>query len=279
MTNKQLLEAISSLKIEIREEMKSIQTSCKDLCYKLEENMEQMKKKIEEHENILQQQDSEKRRRNIIIHGIEEEETNRKQLEENIIKIIQNILKVQITLPEIDIMYRLGPKRTEKTRPVIVKFTTQRKVLELLSNRKNLKNTRIYINEDMTKEKAEERKKLVAEMKKYREAGKHAIIKNGKLIIEGKEGKKEDEGKKTESEMENNKKRQLSEEDTENTQISTREVKKKFEEGARKKAIKDTKISDYVYRTRFNSIGSTSAEQPELTQVEMLKPLFSTPKK
>lgn len=36
VTNKQILDAISSLKIELGEEMKSIQTSCKDSCNKVD---------------------------------------------------------------------------------------------------------------------------------------------------------------------------------------------------------------------------------------------------
>lgn len=71
-------------------------------------------------------------------------------------------------------------KETRKNRTIIGKFIIQRKAFEILRNRKYLRSRKIFINEDNLKEKVAER---IKEMKTHREAGKHAIIKNGKLLV------------------------------------------------------------------------------------------------
>lgn len=266
ITNKQILEAIANMKTELKEEIRGIRENCVEYYSKTEEKIKQMEKRIEEQENRIQQQEKERRSRNVIIHGIEEKEANVKELEQNIIQMLHNTLKLEILLMEIDVIYRLGPKNPQKTRPIMVKFLTQRRAQEVLKNRRYLKNTKIYVNEDITKEEVEKRRKLVDSMKRFREQGKHAIIKNQKLIVNGKEiiANENSEKKKEQDEDKTvNKKRPLSPEESKQSQMPIREAKKKFEEKARINTTKEVKISDYMFRGRANSIAAINTEEME----------------
>lgn len=66
-------------------------------------------------------------------------------------KLKEKIPSLTISYNDIDIAHRLGKKEDGKARPIIVKFVSRMKRNELLSKRKALFGSSIYINEDLTK--------------------------------------------------------------------------------------------------------------------------------
>ncbi|GBP90695.1 hypothetical protein EVAR_100038_1 [Eumeta japonica] len=74
-------------------------------------------------------------------------------------------------------------KKGEKPRPIAVKFTTLSTKIKIFKQRKLLKNTDYYINEDFPQHILEKRKELLERMKIEREKGNCANIRYDKLII------------------------------------------------------------------------------------------------
>ena len=60
-------------------------------------------------------------------------------------------LGVNVDKGEIDRAHRLGPKTSNKNRPLIIKFKSFNAKVTICSQRKKLKGTNFYINEDLTK--------------------------------------------------------------------------------------------------------------------------------
>lgn len=167
---------INQLRTELQNNQKGIQTSIN----KLEE-------KSESHEKKISYMEKEGRRKNILILGLKEEENNPQELEAAILGLIQNQIKVNISITEIDYIQRIGKRNDKTSRPVLVKLLATRKAWEILNHRKNLQNSNLTLIEDFPKDVQEKRKKLVPLMKKMRQEGHHAIIKYDKLIVDGEE--------------------------------------------------------------------------------------------
>lgn len=160
----------------------------------LEEN-KNLKKEIEvlnQKINILEDMN---KKNNIIIHGLKETDTNYSQLYNNIKQLLQ---KIDVNIENFDInrMYRIGKKATEKVRPVLISFTTYNKKIEVLRNKKKTtENT--YITEDYSKETLQKRKELLPQLKEEREKGNEAYIRNNKLIVKPKGNEKRKRGNST----------------------------------------------------------------------------------
>lgn len=144
--------------------------------HQLEKTTEEQAQKIQKFERIL-------RKKNIIFFGVQETENSYFTLQNNVLDIINNIMKVDCGKRDIECVSRMG-KKSEKIRPIIVTFTTMGKKIELLKNKKMLqKSGNFYITEDFPPEVLEERKKLSTQLKQEREQGKKAFIKYNKLVI------------------------------------------------------------------------------------------------
>lgn len=238
----QILEAIKSLQETIdsmREEMK---TKNENIDKKIQENQS----KISEQEKKWIQKEKEERRKNVIIYGIEEKEKNISELELLCLKIINEELKVTVSINEIDRIIRLG-SRENRNKPILIKFLSTRKAFELLSNKKNLKGSKIFISEDLPKEVQIKRKQLLPILKYLRGTGAHTLIKYDKLVVDGTVLKEEDI--ETIIEEINSKKRNRSEDNEEpNLNNVTWPDNKKPKQ---KNETNDTKR-----RPRVNSVGN-----------------------
>ena len=86
----------------------------------------------------------------LVIHGIPESKHD--NTDELTLKIINEAVNVSISLENIERSHRLGAKKTVNTRPrpIIVKFASMRKRMEVFRNKKNLKGKKINITESLT---------------------------------------------------------------------------------------------------------------------------------
>ena len=109
------------------------------------------------------------RKNNLWVFGLEEED--RENLEEIFITSVRDHLKADITSEEIEIIHRIGPKkscqggeqgsrREGKPRPVIVKFHSNKSKMKILLKRKRLKGKGLVISEDMADDIAKRLKEL-----------------------------------------------------------------------------------------------------------------------
>lgn len=197
------------VKQDLQDEIKKMEEKTHKKINELEKNQNEIKIQTNEHENRISYLEKELRKRNVIVHGIKEVEENKLELENMIKDFMKQNMKINFELDEVDFMRRLGPKSNDRTkiRPIQIQLTTMRKRNEILANKKNLKNSTIYITEDLSKIEREERKKLIPIMEKFRNDGKHAIIKNNILFVDRKPLKN------LEMYDKNDKKRQLSAEE------------------------------------------------------------------
>lgn len=125
----------------------------------------------------------EMKRKNLIIHGLGTLKSW-KEREIAVFNFLQVTMGVQCKNEDIDNIIKLD--KTKNDGPILVKFTTTRKKMEILSNRKSLKNTNIYIDEDFSKETVEKRKEMKKIMKQLKSEGKKDVyLKRDKLWVDG----------------------------------------------------------------------------------------------
>lgn len=174
----------------VKEEMKKINMSNKSMESKMDDMVtgnEAAKEKMETLESRIDYFEREKRKRNIIIHGLRENhgETWRER-EMTVMELLQNKLKSNVQIMEIDSIKRIGKIKVNKTRPIIVAFTTLRRKIEIMSQKKVLKDTDIYIQQDFTDEVIKKRKELNPLLTKLRSEGKTAVMRYDTLYVDGK---------------------------------------------------------------------------------------------
>jgi translation initiation factor 1 (eIF-1/SUI1) len=113
-----------------------------------------MTEKEKNYDKNISIMDRERRKRNIIIKGIPEKESDIGELEKTVLKFINDQIKVSLSIQEIDNILRLGKKSNDRkyARPILLKLTTERKKLEILRNKFNLKGTIFFVDNDYSKE-------------------------------------------------------------------------------------------------------------------------------
>lgn len=120
---------------------------------------------------------------NLIIYNLPEcDNVNFYELEKKVVKFLQDVLKVEITLNDINYVRKLGRKDIV-SKPVLIKFVSLRKKLEVLKSAKNLKGSNMSINQDYSYEIRLIRKSLLPYLYKARSLQCRAFLRYDKLII------------------------------------------------------------------------------------------------
>lgn len=119
---------------------------------KLVDQIQKVNDVAEEKINDLEQYG---RRNNLRINGIPEqqdvEETAEMTTRIVLEKLNSSIETLHLERFEVDIAHRLGQKRANSHRPIIIKFQSKMKRDIVLQSRKVFKGSRIFVNEDLTK--------------------------------------------------------------------------------------------------------------------------------
>lgn len=149
----------------------------------MEENKD-LKNEINILKNKIKFIEDDKRKNNLIIFGIKEEQESESTIE-NVTNLLNNKSTISVTSLEINAAYRLGSKNN-KTRPVLVSFTTSWKRNQVLKNKNKLP-PGIYIKEDYSKEVLERRRQLLPQLKEERAKGKICYLRGDKLIVKDQE--------------------------------------------------------------------------------------------
>lgn len=189
----QIAEMIKNLQLKLDEQSKEIREMKESIpeCINkkldekflvLESRQLELEKTTQKQQHQIQQLEQVLRRKNLVFFGISETERNYFELQNIIIELINNDMRVICGKQDLEYVRRLG-KKTDKIRPVIVTLSTYGKKIELLKNKRTLIKTNYYIKEDLSPEIREERKKLNSQVQEERKKGNKAYIKYNKIII------------------------------------------------------------------------------------------------
>lgn len=131
---------------------------------------------------VLEMKERRERRKNIIIRGVELEEKN---IKENIEEWMREKLGVKQKVEAAE-KRRMGTnKEGKKIEGVLVKLQDVEKKREVMVNRKNLKGTNIFIDDDLTKKEREIQKKIRERAEEERKKGNKVKIGYQKLEVNG----------------------------------------------------------------------------------------------
>lgn len=143
-----------------------------------------LEKTVEEQGRRIQQLERVTRKKNLIFFGIEENERSYYDLQNKILEIINQYMKIECYKENIEEVRRLGKKQVDgKIRPTSVTLNTMGTKIELLKNKKTLNGSPYYIKEDFPPDILEERKRLTTQMLEERNKGRKAFLKYDKLVV------------------------------------------------------------------------------------------------
>ena len=151
-----------------------------------ETRMAWLSETIEKQQQMIEKGEREKRERNIVIVGLNESTL---QTEEVVNNFFQEKLNIQTSA--VAQCRRLGRKNLERSqpRPILVTLESMDKKRQIMSRKKMLAGTSIYINNDLTKEQMSKEKDLRIKRRQLLELAefKNKVIKiyNGRLWIDG----------------------------------------------------------------------------------------------
>lgn len=208
-----ILQEMTKIKFSLRKELSDVITNFKDEILgqtnslrveqdKISKQIEQMNKKILCLENdkcqlqneikLLQQQKSNPSEqypdidlpKKIVLYGFEESynETERELLQ-TVCQSFHDYMELDLN-PFIENIRRIG--RRGRNRPILLELISKRMARYVIQHAHYFKNSGIYISEFKNKTELQEIKQLRELMSKARQEGKHAIIRENKLYIEGK---------------------------------------------------------------------------------------------
>lgn len=177
-----LNEVYKNIKDLIKETSHDIKTEIVDIKTQLHQ--------VEEKVTILDNQDKrnreqlmylqrELRKNNLVIFGLAE--NDEEDLIDKVLELFTENLKVKVSISEINQVYRFGQKNG--VRPILVKLVTLHKKFELLKQGVLLKNTNIFIANDLIKEDREKQKILRKHLKIARAENVDARIIKNRLLI------------------------------------------------------------------------------------------------
>uniref|UniRef100_A0A8D8ZAF3 Uncharacterized protein n=1 Tax=Cacopsylla melanoneura TaxID=428564 RepID=A0A8D8ZAF3_9HEMI len=141
------------------------------------------------------------KRRNVVLYGVAEDaDETWEQIRNKVMIIMNNTMMMKVEENELDFCCRLGRRNYKYVgRPILIKFTTEWRKVDMLRRGKMLKGRKLFVDEDHTKEVMERRKELMPKMMQIRKEGKHAILKKDKIFVNGVEWQESEDKKEVES--------------------------------------------------------------------------------
>ena len=181
--NKQIIEKLEGKMFDLEAKNTEFRQAVGNLEYRIEELLDPLKN-ADVRLNDLEQYG---RRNSIRISGLADD-NSKENVEEcvtRVVDLVNNKLNVSLDQSDIDTAHRLGKFNQSRPRNTIVKLVHRRKKSEIIRARRQLKNSKITIFDDLTK----------ANQRKLKEAYELECVKNsfsvdGKLFVILKNNKK-----------------------------------------------------------------------------------------
>lgn len=185
-------EVMSGLKKDIEEAKTEVLSTVNSLLQTHLEKIHNLEEKVDNLEEIDRQRYEKELQRevmdkkhNIIIHKVEENEPSAEALHIAMVKLLSEITGQIIELRDIDSMYRLGKKESNKRRPILIRFVS------LLNKEMALKKWKLFsernmdISEDFPAEIRRRRKIILPTLKELKGKGLKASLRVDKLVVNG----------------------------------------------------------------------------------------------
>ena len=132
----------------------------------------------------VESQDRVLRRNNVIVFGLKREEG--KNVQEDVANLLKERLQVQVDANEIVEAMEIGKKSSTTPRPILIKAATRECKVRILRQKRLLKGSNIWINDDYTKMQRNHLLQLKERAKEAREDGcENVYISNGLLWVDG----------------------------------------------------------------------------------------------
>lgn len=149
----------------------------------LQQEITGLKVKIEDLENTVDSVDQYERRDTIIFSGpLLPEESPQENATTLITSIVKDHLKINIREEDINVAHRLGPKSSQRKRPLIVKLHNRTLKYDLMGACIQLK-PKIFINESLTPSRLHLYKQILNIRKEHRDKFQQCYTKDGKINI------------------------------------------------------------------------------------------------
>lgn len=168
---------------EFKEEIMMLKRENKELKEKYEEikqEKDEMKKQLNEVRKNMEWAEKDRKRNNIVVTGMTVDTKNAGSMKQTIEHFIEKNLGVNINVKT---AYKLAER---SCRVELESEAEKQQVMENKSKLRNLKEQRVYIDNDMTKSEQYMRKQIRAAAEGERKTGKAVKIKFNKMIVEGK---------------------------------------------------------------------------------------------
>lgn len=170
--------AVTKLKQDTEQTHIVIKNEQKDLSgqiKKIDEKIRNIKNKLEDLESS----------KKIVLYGLNETyNENNYTLYDRVSQVFGDIMDININ-PYIEEIRRIG-KRGNR-RPLEIEFMSKRVTRHIIENSKCFRNTGLAVEAFITGEKLQERNTLKQKLQEARHNGSHAVIRNNRLYINGKE--------------------------------------------------------------------------------------------
>lgn len=161
---------------------RNINNNINEMVGNLNIKIQELEDRNESQERRLDTIERTQRQRNLVLFGVEEEEHGYNDLLHKLLKILKDVMQSDCLILEIEAARRIG-RKGDKTRPVILTFTTLGRKIDIQKKWKNLQNTNYSLAEDYPPKILEKRKALYGQAKIEKEKGNKVLIKYDKLII------------------------------------------------------------------------------------------------
>ena len=142
----------------------------------LENENRELKRRLYSVEKII-------KRKNLLVYGLPE--VNNENTVQIVLEVVKNKLEINLKSTEISDCFRIGKKTDKRDRQILLTLISNLKRSELLTEKRKLKGTSIYINEDLTPEDSERRKVLINKLKEARAQNRNATLRGNRLIVDG----------------------------------------------------------------------------------------------
>nr|XP_037285720.1 protein unc-13 homolog C-like [Rhipicephalus microplus] len=143
-----------------------------------------LKVNLQLHQRRLDDLEDRSRRRNLVIFGFPE--PGRENATELRKKIIEELIgdKLGVVVNSVERVHRVGKKRHDKVRPVLMNFFDYNEKLKVLKNCHKLKGTKISVNHDFCKATIAKRSKLWSHSNDFRAQGRKVSLDYDKLRVD-----------------------------------------------------------------------------------------------